>query len=50
MLCKIDTYWCEYYSILGTLIVNYYYFINKYIDRTNIYILIICIFKMCKKE
>ena len=46
MICKIDTYWCEYYSILGIIIVGYYYFINNNIDSTNIYILIICILKL----
>jgi hypothetical protein len=46
IICKIDKYWCEYYSILGMIIVSYYYFINKYIDQTNIYILIISILKL----
>jgi hypothetical protein len=45
-LCKIDTYWCEYYSILGIILVSYYYFINRYIDKTNIYILFISILKI----
>jgi hypothetical protein len=38
MLSKIDTFWCEYYSILGVILVSYYWFINRYIDQTNIYI------------
>lgn len=46
ILCKIDTYWCEYYSILGMIIVSYYYFINRYINQTNIYIFMICILKL----
>ena len=46
MLCKIDTYWCEYYSILGLIIVSYYCFINRWIDTTNIYILFISILKL----
>ena len=46
MLCKIDTYWCEYYSILGIILVSYYYFINRYIDTTNIYILFMSILKI----
>jgi len=46
MLCKIDTYWCEYYSILGIILVSYYYFMNRYIDTTNIYILFISILKI----
>ena len=46
MLCKIDTYWCKYYSILGIILVSYYYFINRYIDQTNKYILFISILKL----
>ena len=46
ILCKIDTYWCEYYSILGVILVSYYYFINGWIDSTNIYILFISILKL----
>ena len=46
MVCKIDTYWCEYYSIIGIILVSYYYFINRYIDTTNIYILFISILKI----
>jgi len=46
MLCKIDTYWCEYYSILGIILVSYYYFINRWINTTNIYILFISILKI----
>ena len=46
MLCKIDTYWCEYYSILGIILVIYYYFINRYIDTTNIYILFMSVLKI----
>jgi hypothetical protein len=46
MLCKIDTYWCEYYSILGVTIVSRYYFINSWIDATNIYILFVSILKL----
>ena len=46
ILCKIDTYWCEYYSILGIIIVSYYYFINRFIDQTNKYILFISILKL----
>jgi hypothetical protein len=46
ILCKIDTYWCEYYSILGIILVSYYYFINRWINTTNIYILFISILKI----
>jgi hypothetical protein len=46
MLCKIDTYWCEYYSILGIIIVIYNWFISRYIDQTNIYILVFSILKL----
>jgi hypothetical protein len=46
ILCKIDTYWFEYYSILGIILVSYYYFINRWIDTTNIYILFFSILKL----
>jgi hypothetical protein len=46
MLCKIDTYWCKYYSILGIIIVIYNWFISRYIDETNIYILVFSILKL----
>jgi hypothetical protein len=46
ILCKIDTHWCKYYSILGLMIVSYYWFINRWIDSTNTYILFISILKL----
>jgi hypothetical protein len=46
MLCKIDTYWCEYYSVLGIILVSYYYFMNRWINTTNIYILFMAILKI----
>jgi hypothetical protein len=45
-LCKIDTYWCEYYSILGIILVSHYYFMNRWIDQTNIYIFLLSILKL----
>lgn len=45
-LCKIDTYWCEYYSVLGIILVSYYYFMNRWINTTNIYILFMAILKI----
>ena len=46
IFCKIDTFWCEYYSILGIIIVIYNWFINRYMDHTNIYILVFSILKL----
>ena len=46
IICKIEAFWVKYYSLLGIGIAVNFFLVNRYINATYMYILLLGMFKL----